>query len=154
MSTAGSALFPMARAPNACMQDRPRKSVGGDMEILNKGSHRLQLHPKRTEVGSTQRWWVRYESICSLARHKLWQHAFLKELSQVYSSSICHRCLRHETSGWHSSVASFAGSPDLWREHWSRQDHLLDPALPSFPKEAPESAICEASVYWTLGRGR
>ena len=102
----------------------------------------------------TKRWWVRYESICSLARHKLWQHAFLKELSQVDSSSICHRCLRDETSGWHSFVASFAGSPDLWREHRSRQDHLLDPALPSFPEEAPESAVCEASVYWTLGRGR
>ena len=55
MSTAGSALFQMARAPNACMQDRPRKSVGGDMEILSEGSHRLQLHPKRTEVGSTHR---------------------------------------------------------------------------------------------------
>jgi hypothetical protein len=84
-----------------------------------------------------------------------WKHAFLRELdnSDISFSSICHRCLRHETSGWHSFVASIAGSSDLWRQHWSRQDNLLDPTLPSLPKEAPESAVCEASVYWTLGRG-
>jgi hypothetical protein len=37
MLTPRSALFPMARAPNACRKDRPGKWVGGDMEILNKG---------------------------------------------------------------------------------------------------------------------
>jgi hypothetical protein len=100
----------------------------------------------------TKRWWVRYESICSLARHKLLETCF-RERALCSSSSICHRCLRHETSGRHSSVASIAGSPGLWSQHRSRQDHLLNTALPSFPKEAPESAVCEASVYWTLGRG-
>jgi hypothetical protein len=159
MRTPGSALFPMARAPNACMEDPPQK-IGwwrhGDSQ---------QGLPQPTAAPQKDRGWIHSidtndggcgtRPFAALPGISSWKHAFLRESSlQVCPSFTCHHCLRHETSGWHSFVASTAGSPDLWREHWSRQDHLLDSALPSFPEEAPESAVCEASLYWTLGRGR
>jgi len=88
MSTPGSALFPRARAANACVA--PENPFGGDMEILNKRSYsggptaapqkdRGQIHPTRPMVETI---------VCSPTRRKLWRHAFLRELSS--SPSFLH----------------------------------------------------------------